>query len=356
MKKLGVMVLGVLLALSLVAVGCGGSAEKPAAAPAPAPITAPQAAAPAPVPEWKPTKPVIFLVGFAPGGGHDLTARILSPILGERWGVPVIVKNLPGADELIMRSEVKNAKPDGHVFGITFMNNAIGAEALGRTRIPYGSIEELTNIGRMTSSDDTFVVGAHKKVKTIEDLRNVELIIDKSSPTAAKEYIVGKAFGFPKSWKAITLANTGSVDQFNQILRGERDTFASDVSTATLLGITQSQRNPVPIFHFGKQRHRLAKQDSLFDVPTVVELGRPELLAFNSARALIGPPNMPPNVLQGVRDAMGQALARPDVKEKMEKLGLVPDWVYGAEWDKLRKDLRDLISANKDEVNKVLGS
>ena len=61
-----------------------------------------------------PAKPVRILVGFSPGGSHDIFARIIARKLTETWGQSVIVDNRPGANGMIATETLAKAPPDGH--------------------------------------------------------------------------------------------------------------------------------------------------------------------------------------------------------------------------------------------------
>ena len=64
-----------------------------------------------------PSRPVRLLVGFAPGGGTDVMARLLQPGLSERLGQQIVIENRPGGGTNIATEAVLNAAPDGYTFG-----------------------------------------------------------------------------------------------------------------------------------------------------------------------------------------------------------------------------------------------
>src|SRR3990172_8288364 len=61
-----------------------------------------------------PSKPIRIVVGFQPGGGTDVTARMVSPKLSENLGQPIIIENRPGAQARIATEYVARAAPDGY--------------------------------------------------------------------------------------------------------------------------------------------------------------------------------------------------------------------------------------------------
>ena len=80
--------------------------------------------------DWKPTKPVRFIVGFPPGGATDLVARILQPKLTESLGEQTVVDNRPGANGILSLQILKNAEPDGHTVGMGHFGGLVISPAI----------------------------------------------------------------------------------------------------------------------------------------------------------------------------------------------------------------------------------
>jgi tripartite-type tricarboxylate transporter receptor subunit TctC len=74
-----------------------------------------------------PTRPVRIIVGFAPGGGNDIMARLIGPWLSERLGQQFVIENRPGAGTNIATEAVVNASPDGYTLLLASLPNASNA-------------------------------------------------------------------------------------------------------------------------------------------------------------------------------------------------------------------------------------
>ena len=74
-----------------------------------------------------PSRPVRWIVGFAPGGGNDIVARLMGPWLSERLGQPVVIENRPGAATNIATETVVRAPPDGYTLFFASTSSAINA-------------------------------------------------------------------------------------------------------------------------------------------------------------------------------------------------------------------------------------
>ncbi len=91
-----------------------------------------------------PAKPVRMLVGFAPGGGVDITARLVAQKLTERWGKPVVVENRSGAAGNIATEIVAKSAPDGHTLLMAFSSHA--SKAALYEKLPFDIARDFTPV------------------------------------------------------------------------------------------------------------------------------------------------------------------------------------------------------------------
>lgn len=115
-----------------------------------------------------PIKPVRLLVGFSPGGGQDIAARMLAKHLVASWGQPVVVKNRAGANGVIAAAAVASAAPDGYTLHLFTANDAVNAGA--RTKMPFDTLRDLAPVSAVSSSP--YLLGVHPalQVKTTTEL------------------------------------------------------------------------------------------------------------------------------------------------------------------------------------------
>src|SRR5919109_2119305 len=95
-----------------------------------------------------PTKPVRLVVGFAPGGGTDIIARLLAQKLTERWSQPVLVENKLGASGNIAAEVVAKSPPDGHTLLMAFSSHASNAAL---SKLPFDIKRDFSAITQVAS-------------------------------------------------------------------------------------------------------------------------------------------------------------------------------------------------------------
>jgi tripartite-type tricarboxylate transporter receptor subunit TctC len=115
-----------------------------------------------------PSKPVRLIVGFAPGGTTDITARLIAQALSDLWGQQVVVDNRPGAGTVIASALVAQAAPDGY----TLFQNSSSHVAVGLIQkgLSYDPIRDFTPISKVLFTANIILVNNKQPVNTLADL------------------------------------------------------------------------------------------------------------------------------------------------------------------------------------------
>ncbi|MBI4293534.1 MAG: tripartite tricarboxylate transporter substrate binding protein [Betaproteobacteria bacterium] len=115
-----------------------------------------------------PTKPIRFIVGFAPGGANDTLARLVGQRLTERLGQPVIVENKPGADSIIGTDYVAKAPPDGYTLLVSSVAMVLNPSLYDR--VPYDAGRDFIPITLFASDPVVFAVHPSIPAASIKEL------------------------------------------------------------------------------------------------------------------------------------------------------------------------------------------
>lgn len=130
-----------------------------------------------------PSRPVQFVVGFAPGGNSDVIARRFADLLGKQLGQPVVVDNTPGAGGAIASGEVARAPADGHTLQLASASTHVTAPLTGKD-VSFDPIKDFTHIRLLTLQPWAIVVNPQVPANTLAEL--IDLI--KAKPN---EYFYG---------------------------------------------------------------------------------------------------------------------------------------------------------------------
>src|SRR6266403_133238 len=120
-------------------------------------------------PSKYPTRAIHIIVGFTPGGGNDIIARIVGQKLSESFGQPVIIENKPGGGAIVATEYVAKADPDGY----TLLVGASGAMAINPAvyaKLPYDSIRDFVPVSELGSFPLILVVSASSPFKSVTEL------------------------------------------------------------------------------------------------------------------------------------------------------------------------------------------
>lgn len=273
------------------------------------------AATPAPG-DWKPNKPVRFIVGFPPGGATDLVARILAPKLSTAFGNQVIVDNRPGANGVISLQILKNSEPDGHTVGMGHIGGLIISPAI--QKVPYDPYKDYAYIGMLVSLQNILIV--HPSVPA----KNISEFIAYAKAQQGKVNYASSGIGSPGHLSGVlfeTLTKTpmthvpykGGGPAITDLIAGHVPAFFAVISTS------------VPHVKSGKVRAMAVtggkRAEALPDVPTMQEAGVKGYLAVNWY-GLLAPAKTPPAAITRLHREFDTALKSPDVVKQLRDSGI----------------------------------
>jgi tripartite-type tricarboxylate transporter receptor subunit TctC len=276
-------------------------------------------AAPAAGQEPYPSRPITIVVPFPPGGIADLTARPLAAALERLVKQPVVIANKAGAAGAVGNQSVAIARPDGYtlLLGLVSISTLPEVDVLfGRT--PVYSREQFVGIARLNADPPVLVANADQPWKTLPDLledarkRPGEITFASSGPYGASHVPIEMMLQAAGGLKMRHLPTTGGGPATTAVLGGHAHLWASPPSLA-IPHIKAGKMRPLAVWGAS----RLA---SLPDVPAVKELGYD--LEYYLWTGLFAPRNIPPPVVQALRDAVRKAVQDPEFKAAMDKAQL----------------------------------
>jgi tripartite-type tricarboxylate transporter receptor subunit TctC len=263
-----------------------------------------------------PTKPVRIIVPYAPGGGLDFIARLVSQPLNERWGVPVIVDNRPGASGMVGSSIVAKAAPDGYTLAMISVE-FITAPLVYR-QSPYDTIKDFTGVGQTASQSYLLVV--HPSVPA----QNVRELVA-ASKTSRLNWTSSGLGGMGHLSGELLKRMTG-IEMLYVNYKGTGpaliDTLAGQVHVMIV--------NPLPaVPHIKAGRLRLlASTDAkrigtMPDVPTIAESGVPGF-STNGWNGMLVPAGTPRSVIRVLNQAVAAVIRSPTGSERIIAGGAEP--------------------------------
>ena len=115
-----------------------------------------------------PSRPVHLIVGFPPGGTTDVVARVIGKRLSERFGVPFVVENMPGAGTNLATASAVRASADGHTLLVITPSNTINASFYGKLDFDFG--RDIRPIATLIRSPFVLEVYPGFPAKTVPEL------------------------------------------------------------------------------------------------------------------------------------------------------------------------------------------
>ncbi len=274
-------------------------------------------AAALPVSSWAqdyPSRSIVFVVPFTPGTTADSLARLMQPHIAQRWGVPVVVENKPGAAGIIGIDAVAKANPDGYT--VLFTSTAFGTLAAMNPKLPYDPDKSFAPVMLLGTSPLSLVVTNHFPANTVKEL----IVQAKARPGDLNYASAGTGSVFHLSMellqheagtKMVHVPYKGTTGVINDLIAGHVQVSMMVFQTA------------VPLLQSGRVRMLAVmspqRTQVLPDVPTIVESGFPNMIVEAWTGVMV-PAKTPPAVISKFNGEVNKVLALQDVKAAAAKI------------------------------------
>ena len=267
-----------------------------------------------------PDKPVKIIVPFAAGGPTDVVARVVAEGLTEELKQPFVVENRVGAGGAIGTDLVAKAKPDGYTLGVTGTGSITIIPFLD-PKLSYSPSRDLTAVAMLSTLDLLIVARADYRHNTVKEV--IEAAKAKPGELTYSTAGVGTPahLDMENLWnlasvKALHVAFSGDVPAVNSILSGDVNIglISASASSALVKG------DKLKALAFGGP----GRSSTFPNLGSVEEQTALKGYVANSWNALMAPAGTPQPIIDKVNAAVNKTLAKPEVKQKLEALGLTP--------------------------------
>ena len=263
-----------------------------------------------------PTRPIRLLIPFAPGGGSDTLARIITPKLTEALGQQWVVDNRGGAGGNLAAEIVAKAAPDGHTVFLGF--NTVLTVNPALYKLSFNMERDLAPVTLLATAQYILVLHPNVPATTLQDF----IALAKQKP-GALNYSSG-GMGTPLHLSAELLSKRGGIKMVHIPYKG-----GGPAAAALLAGEVQvlfgSVASSMPHVKSGRLKALattgLKRSKVAPELPTLDESGFPGF-DVGSWYALLVPAKTPVSIINRIRDAAIKAVALPDIQQVMSGQGL----------------------------------
>ncbi|MFY8085557.1 MAG: Bug family tripartite tricarboxylate transporter substrate binding protein [Rubrivivax sp.] len=264
-----------------------------------------------------PSRPIRYIVPFAPGGTTDILARVVGEKLAVALGQPVLIENKPGQGGSAGAAELARAAPDGYTIG----GGTISSHAINATlydKLPYDPATSFAPITLYATQPNVLLVHPSVPAASVKEFvallkANPDKYSFGSAGNGTSQHISGELFKTLAGVKMQHIPYRGSGQMMPELLGGTLPVAFDNIATAIphmktgklrALAVTTTQRSGVAP-----------------DVPTMVEAGLPGY-ELSSWQAVFAPAGTPKPVVDRLYAEIGRILKMPDVAKRLGDLGL----------------------------------
>ena len=273
-----------------------------------------------------PNKPIRLVIGFTPGGSTDTIGRQLAISFSKILGQTVVVENKPGANGNLATDYVRRSPADGYTIFYTSIGHV--TNPLIYKDAKYDPVKDFTPIGQVLSGPNVLVVPGNSKFKTVQELiayglANPGKINFASSGYGSSVHLSGELFRQLSGVDMVHIPYKGSGNLLPHLMAGTVDMAFPNLPTGVALA-EQGQLRALGVTT--STRSKAAP-----NIPTIAESGLPTY-DMSTWYGLIGPADLPPNVLKKLSDALLQTVNEPEFKDRLIAQGMDPKPTTPAEF------------------------
>ena len=268
-------------------------------------------------PQW-PVKPIKMLLGYPPGGGSDIVARLIARGLTDRLGQNVLVENHPGAGGIIATDMAAKASPDGYTLFFVPSGHASIA-ALRKKGLTFDPVNDFTWISTVTTYPLALTVAPDSKFKNLEEF--IQSAKKEPGKYSYSSVGVGTAMHILGEWifseakvDVLHVPFKGGTQPFQELIAGRVDVMIDTMTlTATLL---KDKRVRALAVTSPKGASPVAGVQTVADLlPNV---------SFESWLGVAAPANIHPELLDRLNREVNLVVNQPDVKQRLIDFGGKP--------------------------------
>lgn len=263
-----------------------------------------------------PSRPVTFVVPFAPGGSTDTVARIVAQAVGPALGQPTVVENRTGGAGTVGWGSVARAAPDGHTLITTEMSFAIAAGLV--PTMPFDPRKSFTHIVTAVSVPHVMVVNPAVPAKSVPEL----IALAKASP--GKLFYGSGGIGTNTHMGGELLKNLAGVDLVHVPYRGA-GAVLQDLIGGNVQVLISAAPTVLSLIQSGKLRALMVTSEerlaTLPDVPSAPQAGLPKMI-MKFWVGFAAPAGTPPSIVERLNRDIIASLALPDTRKRLDELGM----------------------------------
>ena len=275
--------------------------------------------APARAADPYPSRPIKYIVPFAPGGVSDAMARLLAQQLGERLGQSVVVDNKPGVSGIVGTQAAARSAPDGYtVMGGTITTHAVNVYF--NKNLGYDQVKDFIPVSLVGTVSNVLVVPAGSRFNSVAEVvaalkAQPDSLTYGTSGAGTSQHLAGQLFQSQTGTRMRQIPYKGGTGAMTDLIGGQIDMVFETVATARpmidgkrvrALAVTSKARLP-----------------SLPDVPALAEVGLPGF-EMQSWQGVFAPAATPPAIVERLSRELAAIVKQPDVQSTMRSLGVEP--------------------------------